>query len=50
MVLRPGYGNPSRRVGCRCLIRGTAALYEGDDRLRVPATVFNALPNRSEAI
>lgn len=25
-------------------------LYEGDDRLRVPVTVFNALLNRSEAI
>jgi hypothetical protein len=26
------------------------ALYEGDDRLRVPATVFNAMLNRPEAI
>jgi hypothetical protein len=26
------------------------ALYEGDDRLRVPATVFNAVLNRPEAI
>ncbi len=26
------------------------AIYEGDDRLRVPATVFNAVLNRSEAI
>jgi hypothetical protein len=26
------------------------ALYEGDDRLRVPVTVFSALLNRSEAI
>ncbi len=50
MVLRQGYGNPSQRVGCRCLIPGTAALYERDDRLRVPATIFNALLNRSEAI
>jgi hypothetical protein len=25
-------------------------LYEGDDRLRVPATVFNALLNRPEAV
>jgi hypothetical protein len=25
-------------------------LYEGDDRLRVPATVFNAVLNRPEAI
>ncbi len=50
MVLRQGYGNPSQRVGSRWLIRGTAALYECDDRLRAPATVFNALLNRSEAI
>ena len=26
------------------------ALYEGDDRLRVPATVFNAVLNRPEAV
>ncbi len=50
MVLRQGYGNPSRRVGCQCLIRGTGALYEGEDRLRVPATVLNALLNRLEPI
>jgi hypothetical protein len=25
-------------------------LHEGDDRLRVPATVFNALLNRPEAV
>jgi hypothetical protein len=47
MVLWRGYGTVNRLP---MPASRNCALYEGDDRLRVPVTVFSALLNRSEAI